>query len=342
MTSSQLPAPTAAPRRGRHLAPYAVCITALHLSGACALALTVRTHPTLASMGLVAYSLGLRHAFDADHLAAIDNSVRRLIERERDPTGVGFFFSLGHSTVVFVMALATALTAREARAHLPLLERFGHRFGPTFSGLFLLGLGALNARTWLSLRRQQRRVALGLPVGALDDTPAGPLWRLLAPLTRATDRAWRLYPVGLLFGLGFDTATEVSLLAMSSGAASRGMPWFGVLSLPLLFAAAMSLVDTLDGALMADVYRAARDDVSRRLRYNLVVTGLSVVAALGIGGVEVVQVLANTTTSDALALRWARGLDLGLAGYALVLAFAAVWGAWALRARFKIEGRARA
>jgi high-affinity nickel-transport protein len=323
----------------RRLAPYGAVIAGLHLLGVGALLFAAGARPTLVSMGLVAYSLGLRHAFDADHLAAIDNSVRRLIERDRDPTGVGFFFSLGHSSVVFVMAAATALAARHASAHMPLLERFGRRFGPCFSGLFLLGLGVLNARTWAALRRQHRRVAAGLPVDEAQLAQGGVVWRLLGPLTRATDRAWRLYPIGLLFGLGFDTATEVSLLAMSSGAASRAMPWFGVLALPILFAGGMSLVDTLDGALMADVYRAARHSALHRLRYNLVVTGLSVVAALGIGGVEVAQVLAGAIESDAAPLRWVRALDLGAAGYALVLAFAAVWGVWALRARTLPDAR---
>jgi high-affinity nickel-transport protein len=309
-------------------------IVGLHLVGLVSLFSARHAHPALLSMGLVAYSLGLRHAFDADHLAAIDNSVRRMVDRARDPSGAGFYFSLGHSTVVFVMAIVTALAAREARAHLPLLTRLGGHVGPTISGLFLLGVAALNARTWIALWHLHGRAVRGLAADAHDATPpGGPLWRLLAPLTAATDRAWRLYPVGVLFGLGFDTASEVSLLAMASGAASRGMPWFGVLALPLLFAAGMSLVDTLDGVLMARLYRTTQRNQRDRLRYNLAVTGLSVVAAGTIGGVELAQVLARHTDSRAVALRWVRGVDLGLAGYALVGLFAIVWVGWAVRAR---------
>ena len=316
------------------LLPFGLAIAALHLVGLGTVAVVARAHPALAAMGLVAYSLGLRHAFDADHLAAIDNGVRRMIERDRDPAGAGFYFSLGHATVVFAMAVATAAAAGQARAHLPTLARLGAGVGPVVSGLFLLGLGAVNARTWLSLWRQHRRAARGFPVDApIDATPAGPLWRLLGPFALAADRPWRLYPVGLLFGLGFDTASEVSLLALSSTAASRRLPWIGLLALPLLFAAGMTLLDTLDGAMMAHVYRSARRTAIDRLRYNLAVTGLSVAVALGVGVVELAQVLASRVGSDAAPLRWVRAIDLGGAGYAIVLSFALVWGRWALRAR---------
>jgi nickel/cobalt transporter (NiCoT) family protein len=257
----------------RAAAGIAAVILGLHVLGFGLLALGATGALTI-GVGLSAYALGLRHAFDPDHLAAIDNATRKLIGEGRRPLGVGFFFSLGHSTVVFVLALLLALGVRAVGGQLAdegsALQVAGGWIGTGASVAFLLAVAALN----VVLLIQRRGEGGGL------------LYRLYGRFTGLVSRPRQMYPVGLLFGLGFDTATEVALLLLAAGAAGAGLPFYAILCLPLLFAAGMSLLDTLQGSAVGRVYRWACGHPARRLRYDLAVTGVSIVAALAIAATE--------------------------------------------------------
>jgi high-affinity nickel-transport protein len=317
-------------------AAYGAAILALHAGGAALLFTAVRADPALLGTGFLAYTLGLRHAFDADHIAAIDNVVRKLAREEQAGHGIGFYFSLGHSTVVFLMAAAAAVVTHWSQASLPALSAVGGAIGATAAGGFLVLIGVLNLFVWLDIYLIFQRMRRG------RDTDTEELERLLlsrglvmrvtGPLFRFVTRAWHAYPIGFLFGLGFDTASEIALLALAAGAAASALPVWGVLALPLLFAAGMTLMDTSDGIFMTTAYRWAFATPIRKVYYNLTVTGLSVVAALLIGGLELAQVIARAfglTTG-----RWARllALDFGSLGYLLVALFVLTWslsyGAW--------------
>jgi nickel/cobalt transporter (NiCoT) family protein len=316
---------------------YGGTILALHLGGVLALLPAARTHPVLLGMGFLAYTLGLRHAFDADHIAAIDNTVRTLIRQGRSPLGAGFYFSLGHSTVVFVMAVGTALVARWAQQALPRLEVVGSVIGTTVSGAFLILIGLVNLFIWIDiylLFQKMRRG--GYDAAALERhlLSRGIVARVAGPLFRLIRHSWQVYPVGFLFGLGFDTASEIALLALSAGAAARALPGWGILALPVLFAAAMSLMDTADGIFMTTAYAWAFSTPLRKVYYNLTVTGLSVVAALSIGVIELTQVLARSLGLTAGAWGRLQALDFGRLGYVLLVLFVLTWsfsyGAWRL------------
>ncbi len=322
---------------------YGMAVLGLHALGLLALLPTARAHPALLGVGFLAYTLGLRHAFDADHIAAIDNTVRKLVREEQSPLGVGFYFSLGHSTVVFAMVLATALITRWTQQALPHLQAIGGIVGTTVSGGFLVLIGLLNLFIWLDIYLIFQKMRRGVEdPGALEDLllSRGLMARIAGPLFRLVRQSWQIFPVGFLFGLGFDTASEVALLALAAGTAVSAVPVWGTLALPLLFAAGMSLMDTADGVFMTTAYRWAFATPLRKVYYNLTVTGVSVVAALLIGLIELTQVLAH-----ALGLTtgfWGRlqALDFGWIGYLLVGLFVLTWscsyGAWRL---LRIEER---
>jgi high-affinity nickel-transport protein len=285
-----------------------------------------------AGVGLTAYTLGLRHALDADHIAAIDNTTRKLMGDGRRPLAVGLFFSLGHSTVVFALALLLGLGVRSVAGPLgdssSALHRVAGIVGPSVSGTFLLLIAAVNAAALAGIVgafRAARSGRMGEREIAERAIAGGPASRVLGRFTRAVNRSWQMYPLGVLFGLGFDTATEIALLFLAGGAAGAGLPWYAVLTLPVLFAAGMSLLDTIDGSFMNFAYGWAFANPARKLYYNATVTGLSVVVALGIGGIELAGVLA-----DRLGLRggvWAAasGIDLNAVGYGVVGLFAVTW-----------------
>jgi len=308
--------------------PYALAVAALHVLGAACLLAAARQHPVLVGLAVLAYTLGLRHAFDADHIAAIDNTVRALAQRREDPTGVGFFFSLGHSTVVFVMALAAGGAARGLNAQLPHLREIGGIIGTSISGGFLLLIGVINLVIWREVwrlfqgvrRREQDAQALDALL-----LNRGIVARFAGPLIRRIRKSSQVYPVGFLFGLGFDTASEIALLALSAGAASQQLPWFGVAVLPLAFAAGMTLMDTLDGVFMTTAYGWALSTPLRRIYYNLTVTGLSVLAALVIGAIELLQVFGGALNLRGVLWTRIEGLDLGALGYVLVGLFVVIW-----------------
>jgi nickel/cobalt transporter (NiCoT) family protein len=274
--------------------------------------------PALAGLGTLAYTFGLRHAFDVDHIAAIDNTTRKLLQDGKRPLGVGFFFSLGHSSVVFALAAGIAVAAGVVNAAIPSLQHAGSTIGVSVSGTFLLLIGILNlfvladvVRAWRELKRG-RHDPEALERRLLD---RGLLSRLvLARVGDRIDASWKMAPLGALFGLGFDTATEIALLALAAGVATHRVPLPAILALPTLFAAGMSLLDTADGVVMSRAYGWAFSNPLRKLYYNITVTSLSVAVALVIGIVELLHVT--------LGLQL---LDLGRIGYLVVALFFATW-----------------
>lgn len=301
----------------RRLGVLAAAVGGLHVAGWTLFVWYARTSPTLAGLGMLAYTFGLRHAFDADHIAAIDNTARRLLQNGRRSTGVGFFFSIGHSTIVLGLTAALAIGTRSVGAKLPALQSYGGTIGTTVSGVFLLVIGLLNFAVLLDIVGVFR----ALRRGRYDERAVekrlleqGFMSRmLLRRLGDRIDASWKMAPLGALFGLGFDTASEVALLAIAAGVATHDVPFLAVLSLPLLFAAGMSLMDTIDGAFMSRAYGWAFASPVRKVYYNLTVTSLSVLVAFLIGGAELARVLVN------------HGPNLGSLGYVVVALFAATW-----------------
>jgi high-affinity nickel-transport protein len=305
------------PAEWRRAAAFAAAVAALHVIG---LALLLRAGALGAGIGVTAYALGLRHAFDADHIAAIDNTTRKLMEDGQRPLGVGFFFSLGHSTVVFVLVLALAAGTRALGGQVvdgdSWLQGAAGIAGTVVSGGFLVLIGILNLVILVSIVRVFRDMRRGSWDAARLDASLnarGGLNRVFWRVARAVRRPWHMYPIGLLFGLGFDTATEVGLLYLAAGAAFSGVPVYAILCLPILFAAGMSLVDTVDGAFMSLAYGWAFGTPVRRVFYNIAVTGLSVALALAVGTVEL------------LSLRGRPLVDLSMVGYITAGLFVLTW-----------------
>lgn len=284
-------------------------------------------------LGITAYTLGMRHAFDADHIAAIDNTTRKLMADGKRPVSVGFWFALGHSSVVVVMAalvaggaqLAGTLLNNESRTH----QILG-TVGTTVSGTFLYLIAALNlialAGIW--------RVFRGMRDGRFDEAELeqrlaarGFMNRFLGRFTRSISRPGQMFPLGFLFGLGFDTATEVTLMVMAGSGAAAGLPWYAILCLPLLFAAGMSLFDTLDGTFMNFAYQWAFSNPVRKVYYNLTITGLSIAVAFFIGTIELVTVLHDKLALNDAVTSWISTLDLDNVGFIIVGLFIVVWAA---------------
>ena len=310
------------------LAGYGAAVAGLHLAGWGLCLAYSGTHPALLGLGLSAYLFGSRHAFDADHIAAVDDSVRLLLARERSSLGAGFFFALGHSSVVFVLALCSAFAAALLARHLHGLQAVGAMLGNLISGLFLWIVGLLNLATLLGMLQLWRRRHVVHSHARLDELLGrrGLLNRLLGRrMGRWVRHSWQMYPVGVLFGLGFDTASEIALLVLTGGAAAGAMPLPALISLPLLFTAAMTLLDTADGVLMSHAYGWALGDPVRRIFYNAATTLLAVTFALGIGSIELMRALAPALDLHGGAAALCRRLSLGSLGYILVGTFAVAW-----------------
>jgi high-affinity nickel-transport protein len=301
----------------------------LHVAGWGAYLHHAPNHPALVGLGFVAYLLGLRHAFDADHIAAVDDTVRYLHQKGARPLGVGFFFSLGHASIVCVLALALLFAASALKDAVPALQQAGGIIGPAISGAFLLLIGLLNLlvlRDLLAASRAARSSAHGHAHVEQLLGQRGLLNRLLGGrLQRVIRHSWQMYPLGLLFGLGFDTATEVGMLAMTAGASAGSMPVLAVMSLPLLFAAGMTLLDTTDGVLMTRAYDWAFVNPVRRMFYNVTITTLSIVVALVIGTIQWLQVIVGVLGLTSPWLGRLVALDLGVLGYLIVALFVATW-----------------
>jgi nickel/cobalt transporter (NiCoT) family protein len=283
----------------------------------------------LLALAPVAYGFGLRHAVDPDHIAAIDNTTRKLMQEGKRPVGVGFFFSLGHSTVVFALSLLIAVSAAFVKTNLPHMQSMGAVIGTSVSGMFLLLIAVINLVVFADIYRTWRRVSRG---GSYDElsldeylSRRGLLARLFRPMLKLVDKSWHMYLVGLLFGLGFDTASEVGILGMSATAGAGGMPVWLILLLPLLFVAGMALIDTTDGIAMLGAYGWACVRPVRKLYYNMNITLISVVIALFVGGVELLHVISTETNANSGIFRWANSVPFSSLGFYIIGIFLASW-----------------
>jgi high-affinity nickel-transport protein len=282
--------------------------------------------------GVLAYTLGMRHAFDADHIAAIDNTTRKLIGDGKRPLSVGFFFSLGHSSVVFALAVLLNFGIRGLDGQVTNgssdLQHVTSVVGTSVSGFFLYLIAALNIVVLIGIMKVFR----SMRSGQYDDqelerqlNKRGLMNRFLGGYARRIDAPWKMYPVGLLFGLGFDTATEVALLVLAGTAVVGGLPFYAILSLPLLFAAGMTLFDTIDGCFMNFAYDWAFAQPIRKVYYNLTITGLSIFVAIFIGTVELVGLLAQDGHLTGPVWSFVEGFNINTAGFAIVGLFVVTW-----------------
>jgi high-affinity nickel-transport protein len=282
--------------------------------------------------GILAYTLGMRHAFDADHLAAIDNTTRKLIGDGQRPLSVGFFFSLGHASVVFVLAIFLNFGIRALNGAVKNGSSSLHRVtgvvGTSVSGTFLYLIAALNVVVLISIVK----VFSEMRQGRYDDAELerqlnsrGLMNKFFGGYARRIDTPWKMYPIGVLFGLGFDTATEIALLVLAGSAVVGGLPFYAVLSLPLLFAAGMSLFDTLDGCFMNFAYDWAFAKPIRKVYYNLTMTGLSVFVAFFIGTIEIVGLIAQEGNLHGGFWDFMQTFNINTAGFVIVGLFALTW-----------------
>lgn len=301
--------------------------------------------PALLGTAALAYTLGLRHRLDPDHIAAIDNVTRRLMQEGKRPVAVGFFFALGHSAVVVVASAGVALAAGAFAEHFAALREVGAVVGTSASALFLFAIAAANLAVLRGVYRAFRRVRTGdaLREEELDVLLAQRGWlaRLFRPMFRFVSRSWHLFPVGVLFALGFDTASAISLFGLSVQASHDASAW-SVLVFPALFAAAMTLVDTADGILMLGAYGWAFVKPVRKLSYNLTITAVSVAVALAIGAIEVLGLIAERVDSQGVFWRIVTQVNANFAtlGYVIVALFAAGWMGSLLIYRLRGDARA--
>jgi high-affinity nickel-transport protein len=290
-----------------------------------------RDSPLLLGTAFLAYSFGLRHAFDADHIAAIDNVTRKMMQEGRYPIAAGFFFSLGHSTVVVGLALVVALTTTALQSRFDTLKDIGGLIGTSISAFFLFAIAFANILVLIQVCRalQAARRGRRLDEADVDNILAkrGLLGRLLRPAFALIERSWQLYPLGLLFGLGFDTATEVGVLGISAAQATHGLSIWSILIFPALFTAGMSLMDTTDSTVMVGAYGWAFVKPIRKLYYNITITFASVVAALVIGGIEVLSLVGDRFGLEGPLWRFIAMLadNFGLVGYSIVGFFVLCW-----------------
>jgi high-affinity nickel-transport protein len=289
-----------------------------------------QSYPALIGLGFAAYMFGLRHAFDADHIAAVDDTVRFMLQKGKRPLGVGFFFSLGHSTVVLGLSIGIAFAATAVKQGLPQLKGIGGIIGAGVSGTFLWIVGILNLLILLDVLKVWQKAKSGTHDHAhLEQLlqQRGLLSRLFGGrLQKLMNHSWQMYPLGLLFGLGFDTASEVGLLAMTAGASVGNMPVPAVLSLPILFAAGMTVMDTTDGILMSKAYDWAFVNPLRKIFYNITTTSLSIAVALLIGTIELLQVFTGLFDLHGRIFDFVARLDFSVLGYLIVGMFLLAWG----------------
>jgi len=317
------------PAEWARLGGFAGGVLFLHLLGFGLFLYYARHNPALAGLGSLAYTFGLRHAFDADHIAAIDNTTRKLLQDGKRSMGVGFFFSLGHSTIVFSLTAGLAIAAKTVNSRIPGFQDVGGTIGASVSGTFLLLIGVLNLLVLLDILGVFKRMKRGhydeqkLEQALLNQ---GLMSRFfLKRIGDRIDTSWKMYPLGILFGLGFDTATEIGLLALAAGVATHHVPFLAVISLPIIFAAGMSLMDTADGAFMTHAYGWAFSNPVRKVYYNITVTSLSVAVALVIGMIELLQVTAARFSLEGGFWAFLDSLDFGRIGYVVVGLFIATW-----------------
>lgn len=283
-------------------------------------------------IGVTAFMLGMRHAFDADHIAAIDNTTRKLMEEGQRPVSVGFWFALGHSSVVFALCALLSVGVRALAGQVEddgstLQTAFG-LVGTLVSGVFLLLIGVIN----LFVLRKIMRVFLQMRAGEFSEAELedhlnqrGLFNRYLGRITKLVRKPWQMYPVGVLFGLGFDTATEISLLVLAGGAAAFALPWYAIMCLPILFAAGMILLDTIDGCFMNFAYGWAFSQPVRKVYYNMTITALSVFVALVIGSIELLGLVAEKLGWESGIGAWIGEINLDYVGFLIVALFVVTW-----------------
>jgi nickel/cobalt transporter (NiCoT) family protein len=337
-----------------HAAGMVTVVIGLHVVGwVTLLAIVVPGHYRIgtqvfgAGIGITAYTLGMRHAFDADHISAIDNTTRKLMADGKRPLSVGFFFSLGHSSVVFALSLLLALGVRaitgSVRNGSSGLHQITTVVGTGVSGIFLYLIAAINLVVLVGILRVFRELRRGrFDEKTLEEhlNERGFLNRFFGKLMRSIRRPRQMYGVGLLFGLGFDTATEVAVLVLAGTGAAGGLPWYAILCLPVLFAAGMSLLDTIDGSFMNFAYGWAFSNPVRKVYYNITITGLSVLVALLIGTVEIFGLIAQEFSLGGAFWTWVAGLNINTLGFAIVGLFVLTWAVALVAWRaFRIEQR---
>jgi len=293
--------------------------------------IALRGHPLLMGTALLAYSFGLRHAVDADHIAAIDNVTRKLMQDGKRPVAVGLMFSLGHSTVVILASVVVALSAVALKHQMSDFQEIGGLIGTLISAFFLFIIAAINMIVLRSVWQTFRKVRRGEPY-VEDDlnlllANRGLLARLFKPMFNLISRSWHMYPLGFLFGLGFDTATEISLLAMSATQASDGLSIWTILIFPLLFTAGMSLIDTTDSILMLGAYGWAFVKPIRKLYYNMTITFVSVIVAILVGALEVLGLLADRYNPSGVFWSAVNAVNahFGSIGYLVIAVFLLSW-----------------
>lgn len=286
-------------------------------------------YPALLGTALLAYTFGLRHAVDADHISAIDNVTRKLMQENKQPTTVGFFFSLGHSTIVVFLSVAIAIAAVFVKNVIPSLQGAGGIIGTSVSAFFLYVIAFINLLVLWEIFQTFRKVTRGENYNnsQLEDflNQRGLMARFFRPLLKMTDKSWKMYPIGILFGLGFDTATEVGLLGITGIEASHGLPVIYILIFPLLFMAGMVLLDTTDGILMLGAYGWAFVKPVRKLYYNLNITLVSVLVAFVVGTIEIFSIISGPLGLKGGLWDYLNNLDFGVLGGMIIGVFVLSW-----------------
>ncbi len=286
-------------------------------------------YPALLGTALLAYTFGLRHSVDADHISAIDNVTRKLLQENKRPIAVGFFFSLGHSTIVVGLSVLIAIAAAFIKTNIPSLQSAGGLIGTSVSALFLYLIAFINLLVLWEIFRTFQKVKRGEEYNeqTLDDflNQRGLMGRFFRPLLRVVDKSWKMYPVGFLFGLGFDTATEVGLLGIAAVEVGKGLPVPYILIFPLLFTAGMCLLDTTDGILMLGAYGWAFVKPVRKLYYNLNITLVSVLVAFVVGTIEIISIISAPLHLTGGLWDYLNNLDFGLLGILIIGIFLASW-----------------
>jgi high-affinity nickel-transport protein len=316
--------------RGKVVGIYVFLIAANIVVWALSL-LAFYRYPLLLGTALLAYTFGLRHAVDADHISAIDNVTRKLMQEDKKPVAVGFFFSLGHSTIVVALSIAIALTATAIQHNFPGLQNIGGLIGTSVSALFLFVIAAINILVLWEIFQTFLRVKKGGEYNeqTLDEflNQRGLMGRFFRPLIRMVSSSWKMYPIGILFGLGFDTATEVGILGISASSATKGLPIWYILLFPALFTVGMCLLDTTDSILMLGAYGWAFMKPVRKLYYNMNITLVSILVALVVGGIEVLSIIGGQLNLSGAFWDSVTNLssNFGTIGYLIIGIFIASW-----------------
>ncbi|MCO6184110.1 HoxN/HupN/NixA family nickel/cobalt transporter [Leuconostoc fallax] len=305
---------------------YGVIIISFFVSGVFLLMTSASQYPEMIAMTYLSFTMGLRHAFDVDHIAAIDNMTRKMLNDGKNTRGVGFSFSFGHSMVVVLMALITVLFVEWAKHSMPIFEQIGGALGTLIAATMLIMLAIVNSfilhdiwAKFISMRNH------GSKSEANKQVNSSKIYRLFLKILGMIKHNWQVAVVGFLFGLGFDTATQIAVLATSATAANEGIPWYATLAFPLLFTAGMCLMDTIDGFFMSTTYNWVFSSPYRKVYYNLTITGISILAAGFIGFVDFIQSFSMMFNWDNSMTRWAKGLDFNQMGIILVGLFVIAW-----------------